>query len=92
MKRAGNVVISQEAFLAVLEAYRNPMGFFEFALGVIVIGCSSGVIVTVVDRIFGNKGQADAAEFRAAQDRIRSLEAQLVDSHRQSDMLQKQLE
>ena len=68
------------------------MGFFEFASLVVVFGCGSGVIVTVVNRIFGNQGKANAAELRAAQDRIRSLEAQLVDAHRQSDMLQKQLE
>ena len=68
------------------------MGFIEFAFGLSFISIIVGGLVKIADRIFGTKGKAAVAELSAAQDRIRSLESQLLDAHRQVDGLQKQLE
>ena len=68
------------------------MDFLEFTFGLIFLGSCGGVIITVVDRIFGNKGKAHAAELSAAGDRIRTLELQLVTAHSQNDQLEKQLD
>jgi uncharacterized membrane protein (DUF106 family) len=59
---------------------------------VTAIGCGTGIILTFIDKVFGGKQKQAQLEARMAQERVRSLEAQLVDSHRQSEMLQKQLE
>jgi uncharacterized membrane protein (DUF106 family) len=68
------------------------MGFFEFATVAVVFGCGTGVILTVVDKIFGGKNKAMAAELKSTQERAHVLEAQLIDAHRQNHQLQKQLE
>ena len=68
------------------------MGFVEFVFGITFISIIVGGLVKIADRIFGGRGKTSAAELTAAHDRIRSLEAQLLDSRRQHDHLQKQLE
>ena len=60
-----------------------------------VFGCPTWVLSKLIDRAFGGRqkqGLAEAKEAKEALDRARTLEAQLVDAHRQNDQLQKQLE
>jgi hypothetical protein len=68
------------------------MGFFEFATVAVVFGCGTGVILGIVDKVFGGKHKAVAAELKATQERARLLDAQLIEAHRQNEQLQKQLE
>jgi|RhiMetdeSRZDD1v2_1073273.scaffolds.fasta_scaffold366947_2 hypothetical protein len=68
------------------------MSFVEFAFGITFISIVMGGLVKIAGRIFGTRGKASAAELSAAQERIRSLEMQLLDSHRQNEQLQKQLD
>jgi hypothetical protein len=56
------------------------------------IGCGTAVITTFIDKAFGGKSKALQQEVRAEKDRARMLEAQVVEAHRQNDVLQKQLE
>ncbi len=57
-----------------------------------VIGCGTATILTFIDKAFGGKHKQAQLEAKAAQERARMLEAQLIDSHRHNDQLQKQLE
>ena len=57
-----------------------------------VIGCGTATILTFIDKAFGGKHKQAQLEAKAAQERARMLEAQLIDGHRQNDQLQKQLE
>src|SRR5688500_364184 len=68
------------------------MEFFECATVAVVFGSGVAVITTWIDKAFGGKQKALQQEVKAQQDRLRLLEAQLIDSHRQNDQLQKQLE
>ena len=68
------------------------MGFAEFVFGITFISVIMGGLVKTATVIFGPKHKTSPTELAGAQDRIRSLEAQLLDSHRQNDQLQKQLE
>ena len=68
------------------------MGIVEFVFGLTFISIIIGGLVKIADVIFGRRGKAAGVELTAAQDRIRSLEAQLLDSQRQNDHLGKQLE
>jgi len=68
------------------------MGFAEFVFGITFISIIMGGLVKTAGMIFGGRGKAKAAELAGAQDRIRALEAQLLDSHRQNDHVQRQLE
>ncbi len=55
-------------------------------------GTILAVVRMLVHAFTGGGKKALAAELSAAQDRARSLEVQLIDSHRQVDQLQKQLD
>ena len=68
------------------------MGFVEFVFGITFISIIVGGLVKIADRAFGPRAKASTVELAAAQDRIRQLETQLLDSHRQNEQLQKQLE
>ena len=67
------------------------MGAFEVVAIAIVVGAISGVITKYLDTAAGGKRAAAAAELRRAQERIRLLEAQVVEAHRQSEALQEQV-
>src|SRR5688500_3675355 len=56
------------------------------------IGCGTGVVITFIDKVFGGKTKALQQEVKAEKDRVRMLETQIVEAHRQNDLLQKQLE
>lgn len=56
------------------------------------IGCGTAIILTAIDKIFGSKQKKAEEEAKIAQERVRHLEAQLVDAHRQNELLQKQVE
>ena len=71
------------------------LGPLELIAIFFVFGCPTWVLSKLIDRAFGGRqkqGQAEAKEAKEALDRARTLEAQLVDAHRQNDQLQKQLE
>ncbi len=68
------------------------MGFFEFATVAVVFGSGVAVICTFIDKVFGDRKEKAKLEFKATQERARMLEAQLIESQRHGDMLQKQLE
>jgi uncharacterized membrane protein (DUF106 family) len=68
------------------------MGFFEFATVAVVFGCGTGVICTIIDKIFGGKNKIREEELKVDRKRLQQLELQLADAHRQNDQLQKQLE
>jgi uncharacterized membrane protein (DUF106 family) len=65
---------------------------FSMVLGIVFIACGTGVITTFIDKAFGGKQKQAQMEAKMAEDRARMLELQLVESHRQSEQLQKQLE
>ena len=56
------------------------------------IGCGTATVLTFMDKVFGGKQKQAQLEAKMAQERARVLEAQLVESHRQNEQLQKQLE
>jgi hypothetical protein len=56
------------------------------------IGCGTAVVLTFIDKAFGGKQKSAVIEAKAAEERARMLEARLIDSHRQNDLLQKQLD
>ena len=71
------------------------LGPLELIAIFFVFGCPTWVLSKLIDRAFGGRqkqGLAEAKEAKEALDRARTLEAQLVDAHRQNDQLQKQLE
>jgi hypothetical protein len=77
------------------------MGPLDFIFGLVFLGTVTGIIRMIVyavtgravrDGAGGGKRKALAAELRAAEDRVRGLEAQLLDARLQNDQLQKQLE
>ncbi len=68
------------------------MGPFEMVLGIVSVSCFTGIVTTFIDKAFGGKQKQSQLEARLAQDKARLLEAQLVDAHRQNELLQKQLE
>ena len=57
-----------------------------------VIGCGTATILTFMDKAFGGKQKHAQLEAKMAQERARLLESQLIESQRQNDQLQKQLE
>ena len=63
-----------------------------FVLVLTAIGCGTGIVITFIDKVFGGKQKSLQQEVKAQQDCARLLESQLVESHRQNDQLQKQLE
>ena len=68
------------------------MEFFEFATVVTVFGCITGVIITTVDKVFDRRHRTRDVELKAAQERARLQEMQIVELHRQNEALQKQVE
>ena len=70
------------------------LGPLELIAIFFVFGCPTWVLSKLIDRAFGarqKQGVANA-EAKEALDRARTLEAQLVDAHRENDQLRKQLE
>ena len=65
---------------------------FSMVLGIVFLGCATGVVTTFIDKAFGGRQKAAQMEAKMAQERARMLELQLVESHRQNEQLQKQLE
>jgi multidrug efflux pump subunit AcrA (membrane-fusion protein) len=72
----------------------GPHDLIHFILGVLFIGAIIGVPrrLSGARRGGGGKDGTTAAELRATRDRLRTLEAQLLDAQRRNDELQKQLE
>ena len=70
------------------------LGPLELIAIFFVFGCPTWVLSKLIDRAFGarQKGLTEAKEAKEALERARTLEAQLLDAHRQNDQLQKQLE
>ena len=68
------------------------MGSLEFVFGLIFLGSVGGTVRMVVNGLAGGGKKALAAELRAAEERARLLEGQLVDARLQNDQLEKQLE
>ena len=68
------------------------LGPLELIAIFFVFGCPTWVLSKLIDRAFGGRKKQGQAEAKEALDRARTLEAQLVDAHRQNDQLQKQLE
>src|SRR5687768_5085592 len=65
---------------------------FSMVLGIVFIACGTGVLTTFIDKAFGGKQKQAQLEAKMAEERARLLEARLIDSQRQNDQLQKQLE
>ena len=72
------------------------MGVFEAMTIITVVGCGTGVIITALDRIFGDRNKAKLKlaeqELRLSQERMHNREARIIDLAHQNDQLQKQLE
>jgi hypothetical protein len=68
------------------------MGFAEFVFGISFVSIIVGGLIKIADLCFGRRGNTSAGELTAGQDRIRTLETQLLESYRQNEVLQKQLE
>ena len=56
------------------------------------IGCGTGIVCTFIDKAFGGKQKQLQQEVKMERERVRLLETQVVEAHRQNDTLQKQLE
>ena len=61
-------------------------------LALTAMGCGTATLLTFMDKLFGGKQKQLQEEVKVQKERARMLEAQLIDSHRQNDQLQKQLE
>jgi hypothetical protein len=57
-----------------------------------VFGCPTWLLSKLIDRAFGAKQKQPQLDAKAALDRARALELQLVDARIQNDQLQKQLD
>lgn len=68
------------------------IGLFDVIIAIVVVGGIGGTLITLADKVFGTKQKQAQMEAKAAQERVRTLEAQLLDAHRQNEQLQKQLE
>ena len=68
------------------------MDITAIAITAIVFGCGTGVITKMLDTFGGRKKETLSLEAKAAQERARTLELQLVETNRQNETLQKQLE
>ena len=68
------------------------MEVFEMVTIVVALGCGTGILTTFIDKAFGGKQKQSQLEAKMAAERARLLELQLVESNRQNDQLQKQLE
>ena len=56
------------------------------------IGCGTATVLTFMDKAFGGKQKQAQLEAKMAQEHARMLELQLVESQRQNEQMQKQLE
>src|SRR6266511_3097418 len=65
---------------------------FSMVVAVVSVGCFTGIVTTFIDKAFGGKQKQAQLEAKMAQERAQMLELQLVESQRQNDQLQKQLE
>ena len=68
------------------------LGPLEMVAIFFVFGCPTWLLSKLIDRAFGGRQKQGLTEAKEAQDRARTLESQLLDSRRQNDQLQKQLE
>ena len=68
------------------------MDITAIAIVGIIFGCGTGIISKFLETFGGRKKDALTNDLKSAQDRVRMLELQVVESHRQNDQLQKQLE
>jgi len=71
------------------------MSGLEFAFGIIVLGMLFATIRSIAYAITGRspvKRKVLAVELQAAQDKIRSLESELLGARLQNDQLQRQVE
>ncbi|HEU5314570.1 MAG TPA: hypothetical protein VFX49_00545 [Chloroflexota bacterium] len=64
----------------------------EWLIALTGIGCGTAIVLTFIDKVFGGNRKQLQQEVKMAQERARLTEAQLIESHRQNDQLQKQLE
>ena len=62
------------------------------ALSIIALSCGTGTVITYIRHAFTARHRQAQLEAQLAQERVRILEAQLMESHRQNDQLTKQLE
>lgn len=67
------------------------MDFGTVLVAVTAMGCGTGIVLTVVDKVFGNRKSKREVEARLAVERASLQEAQLVELRRQNDLLQEQL-
>ena len=68
------------------------MDFFQAAVGIVLIGCSTGIVCTAIDAIQKVKTKGRDQELKLANERMRLQELQLIEMRRQSEALQRQLE
>jgi hypothetical protein len=72
------------------------MGFWEAAVVLTTIGCSTGVVCMFIDKVFSGRDKSRLREaqqqLRLAEEKSRQQELRLVELNRQNDQLQKQLE
>jgi uncharacterized membrane protein (DUF106 family) len=68
------------------------MGPFEMVVAIVFLGCVTGIVTTAIDKMSGGKHKKYEQELKLAQERVRLLEAQVIDARRENDMLQKQVE
>ena len=68
------------------------MEVFEMVTIVVALGCATGVVTTFIEKAFGGKQKQAQIEAKMAHERAQLIEAQLIESRRQNDQLQKQLE
>jgi hypothetical protein len=71
----------------------------EFVVAITAIGCSTAVILTLIDKVFGLGKSKDRSRLEAAQHQLRlaeergqQQELRIVELSRQNDQLQKQVE
>ena len=71
----------------------------EYVVAITAIGCGTAVVLTFIDKVFGNKQKQLQAQQRAVEEHARLLEDRLADERRhndqlarQNDQLQKQVE
>jgi hypothetical protein len=68
------------------------MGLVEVVIAIVVVGGPTWVVSKFIDSATGGRRKQAQLEAQVARDRVRTLEARLVDAHRQSEQLQQQLD
>src|SRR5438093_544659 len=64
----------------------------EYIVGLTAIGCGTAIVLTFIDKVFGNRQKQHQQQLRAAEERARQLEQQLADERRHNEQLQRQVE